>query len=233
MIAAKQWYHLFNHQDPAFTAEIQEPGVVNFLEVVTDSPAGHSATAQGADPGYLDHPNTFASVWQPLARPKMLENLTRTLARPAAAARRPPSHRALLVGINAYPDPSNQLNGCVNDTYLISEVLQENGFVAENIRLLTDERATRNAILERMHSLLDDVTDESYWVLYDSGHGVQIPGYGVNQQVDHLEDGLVPVDFDWVKLNAITDSDLLNVYSSCHIVLASSPFSTAVTLGDS
>ena len=48
MIAAKQWYHLFNHHDPAFTAEIQELGVANFLEVVTDSPAGHSATAQGA-----------------------------------------------------------------------------------------------------------------------------------------------------------------------------------------
>jgi hypothetical protein len=213
MIAAKQWYHLFNHQDPAFTAEIQEPGVRNFLEVITDSPAGHSATAQGADPGYLDHPNTFASVWQPLARPKMLENLTRTLALPAEAARRPPSHRALLVGINAYPDPANQLNGCVNDTFLVSEMLQENGFAAENIRLLTDERATRDAILERMHWLLDDAADESYRVLYYSGHGVQIPGYGVNQQVDHLEDGLVPVDFDWVKLNAITDRDLLDLYS--------------------
>ena len=213
MIAAKQWYHLFNHQDPAFTAEIQQPGVMNFLEAVTDSPAGHSATAQGADPGYLDHPNTFESVWQPLARPKMLENLTRALAVPAAPAGRPPSHRALLVGINAYPEPANQLNGCVNDTYLLSEVLQENGFVAENIRLLTDERATRNAILDRMHWLLDDVADESYRVLYYSGHGVQIPGYGVNQQVDHLEDGLVPVDFDWVKLNAITDRDLLDLYS--------------------
>ncbi|MBV8141355.1 MAG: caspase family protein [Verrucomicrobia bacterium] len=213
MIAAKQWYHLFNHQDPAFTAEIQEPGVANFLEVVTDSPAGHSATAQGANPGYLDHPNTFGSVWQPLARPKILGDLTRALAVATAPTPHPPSHRALLIGINAYPDPANQLNGCVNDTYLVSELLQENGFVAENIRLLTDERATRDAMLDRLHWLLDDVADESYRVLYYSGHGVQIPGYGVNQQVDHLEDGLVPVDFDWVKLNAITDRDLLDVYS--------------------
>jgi hypothetical protein len=119
----------------------------------------------------------------------------------------------LLIGINAYPDPANQLDGCVDDTYLVSELLQENGFVAENTRLLTDERATRDAILDRLHWLLDDVADESYRVLYYSGHGVQIPGYGVNQQVDHLEDGLVPVDFDWVKLNAITDRDLLDVYS--------------------
>ena len=213
MIAAQQWYHLFNHQDPAFTAEIQEPGVANFLEVVTDSPAGHSPTAEGGDPGYLDHPNTFASVWQPLARPSLVSDLTRVLAAPNVPVSRPPSHRALLVGINAYPDPAHQLNGCVNDTYLMSGLLQENGFAAEDIRLLTDERATRDAILDRLHWLLDDVADESYRVLYYSGHGVQIPGYGVNQQVDHLEDGLVPVDFDWVKLNAITDRDLLDAYS--------------------
>jgi hypothetical protein len=183
------------------------------LEIVTDSPAGHSPTAQGANPGYLDHPNTFESVWQPLARPKIIEDLTRALAVPTALAPHPPSHRALLIGINAYPDLADQLNGCVNDTYLISELLQENGFVAENIRLLTDERATRDAILDRLHWLLDNVTDEDYRVLYYSGHGVQIPGYGVNQQVDHLEDGLVPVDFNWVKLNAITDRDLLDLYS--------------------
>lgn len=211
MIQAKQWYHLFNHQDPAFTAEIQEPAIPNFLEVITDSPAGHSATALGVNPGYLDHPNTFASVWQPLARPKIVE-LTRALTVPAAPLQ-PPFHRALVIGINAYPDAANQLKGCVNDTYLVSEMLQENDFAAENIRLLTDGRATRDAILDRLHWLLDDPADESYRVLYYSGHGVQIPGYGVNQQVDHLEDGLVPVDFDWVKLNAITDRDLLDLYA--------------------
>jgi len=125
------------------------------------APAGHSATAQGANPGYLDHPNTFETVWQPLAQPKILEDLTRALTVPGAPAPHPPSHRALLIGINAYPDPINQLNGCASDTYRVSELLQENGFVAENIRLLTDERATRDAILDRLHWLLDDVADES------------------------------------------------------------------------
>jgi len=127
MIPAKQWYHLFNHQDPAFTAEIQEPGVLNFLEVTTDSPAGHSPTTQGGNPGYLDHPNTFENVWQPLARPNLLAGTPRDLTSPLLSTTKVPSHRALLVGINAYPDPANQLNGCVNDTYLMSEVLQGNG----------------------------------------------------------------------------------------------------------
>jgi hypothetical protein len=213
MIAARQWYHLFNHQDPAFTAEIQEPGSANFLEVVTDSPAGHAATTTGGNPGYLDNPNTSTSVWQPLARPIAAQLLTRGLAGPEAVQLRPPSHRALLVGINAYPDPASRLEGCVNDVYLISELLQENAFVADNIRLLLDERASREAILDRLHWLLDDAGDGSQRIFYYSGHGVQIPGYGVKEQVDHLEDGLVPVDFDWAKLNAITDQDLLALYS--------------------
>ena len=29
-----------------------------------------------------------------------------------------PKRRALFIGINDYPDPANQLDGCVNDTFL-------------------------------------------------------------------------------------------------------------------
>jgi metacaspase-1 len=213
MLPAKHWYHLFNHQDGAFTAEIQEPGFANFLEVVTDSVAGHAATTTGNNPGYLDHPNTSTSVWQPLARPAAARLLTRAVTATDAKPALPPSHRALLIGINAYPDPSSRLEGCINDVYLISELLQEIGFPAANMRVLLDERASREAILDRLHWLLDEANDGSHRVLYYSGHGVQIPGYGVQEQVDHLEDGLVPVDFDWAKLNAITDQDLLGLYS--------------------
>lgn len=212
MITARQWYHLFNHQDPAFTAEIQEPGSANFLEIVTDSAAGHAATTEGNNPGYLDHPNTLKGVWQPLARPSTAAFLTRGLREPTAASA-PPSHRALLVGINAYPDPASRLEGCIDDVYLVSELLQENGCAADNIRLLLNERASREAILDRLHWLLDDASDGSERIFYYSGHGVQIPGYGVKEQIDHLEDGLVPIDFDWVKLNAITDRDLSDLYS--------------------
>jgi len=68
MINAVKWYHLFNHQDQAFTAEIQEPGIANFQEIFADSPAGHSPTNQGGSPGYLDHPNTISAVWHVLAK---------------------------------------------------------------------------------------------------------------------------------------------------------------------
>ncbi|MBV8587393.1 MAG: caspase family protein [Verrucomicrobia bacterium] len=213
MIPAKRWYHLFNHQDPAFTAPIQQPGQPDFTQVITDSPAGHSPTSDGHNPGYLDHPNTFSSVWTPLARPKLVPQLTRAIASVPTKISEPPRHRALIVGINAYSDPIPKLQGCINDTFLISALLQELGFPAQNIRVLSDERATKDAILDRAHWLLDGAEDGTERVLFYSGHGVQIPSYGSNQEVDHFEDGLVPVDFDWVKLNAITDQDLLNLYS--------------------
>jgi hypothetical protein len=213
MIPAKHWYHLFNHQDPAFTAQIQQPGQADFTQIITDSPAGHAPTSDGHNPGYLDHPNTFSSVWTPLARPTLVPKLSRAIAALPPDVSKPPQHRALIVGINAYNDPIPKLQGCVNDTFLISALLQELGFPPENIRVLTDERATKDAILERVHWLLDSVEDGTERVLFYSGHGVQIPSYGVNQEVDHFEDALVPVDFDWVKLNAITDQDLLSLYS--------------------
>jgi hypothetical protein len=31
------------------------------------------------------------------------------------------------VGINDYPDPANRLEGCINDTFLVSALLQEQG----------------------------------------------------------------------------------------------------------
>jgi hypothetical protein len=213
MIPAKHWYHLFNHQDPAFTAQIQEPGEAGFTQTITDSPAGHAPTSDGHNPGYLDHPNTFSSVWTPLARPSLVRQLSPAIAALPAEISKPPQHRALIVGINAYTDPIPKLQGCVNDTFLISALLQELGFPSENIRVLTDERATKDAILERAHWLLDNAEDGTERVLFYSGHGVQIPGYGSSQQVDHFEDALVPVDFDWVKLNAITDQDILDLYS--------------------
>jgi hypothetical protein len=46
----------------------------------------------------------------------------------------PPRRRALLVGINEYPDPSDRLEGCVNDVFLMSSLLQESGYAAPDRR---------------------------------------------------------------------------------------------------
>jgi hypothetical protein len=40
MVTAKKWYHLFNKLDPAFTAQIAEPGEPDFSQVETDTRPG-------------------------------------------------------------------------------------------------------------------------------------------------------------------------------------------------
>ena len=64
--------------------------------------------------------------------------------------------RALLVGINNYPQEADRLEGCVNDAYLMSSTLQECGFEPESIRVCFDDRATCQGIKERLRWLLDD-----------------------------------------------------------------------------
>ena len=209
----KFWYHLFNPQDPVLTADISLPGVTNFRSVTTPSPAGHSAVSIAGVPGYLDHPNTQKYVWnvlgQPAAATRAVEGNFAILNRAVAK----PKRRALLIGINEYPDPQNRLEGCINDVFLFSSLLQERGFDAEDIRVVLDERATANGIRERLEWLLEDAGDGMERVLFYSGHGAQLPGYNAAEVVDHMDECLVPYDFAWTKETAITDDDFYHLYS--------------------
>src|SRR6185369_3917963 len=124
-----------------------------------------------------------------------------------------PRRRALLIGINDYPDPANRLEGCVNDVFLMSRVLQDCDFRAADIRVVLNARATTENIMERLHWLLDDMPDEAERVLFYSGHGAQIPVYGGNGEVDSMDECLVPWDFDWTTERAIRDKQFLEFYS--------------------
>jgi metacaspase-1 len=205
------WYHLFNPQDPVLTAPIPITDR-KFLQVPTPSASGHSATATTAGPGYLDHPNTKSAVWTALARPSSARVFSRSLAIFSRATSKP-KRRALLIGINDYPDPANRLEGCVNDTFLISSVLQERGFEAEDIRVILNDRATADAIRDRLNWLLDGAGDLMERVLFYSGHGAQLPLYNAVGEVDHIDECLVPYDFAWTKETAITDDDFYHLYS--------------------
>ena len=210
VVAASMWYHLFNPQDHVLTCPIRLTAD-NYQQVVTDFDIpddilNHDAT------WYLEHANTAATVWRDLAiarQPRSFVNVSRGLSK---IATRPP-RRALLVGINDYPDPANRLEGCVNDVFLMSAVLQESGFDPEDIRVVLDARATTSGIMERLHWLLDDVRDGDQRVLFYSGHGAQIPGYGDKGEPDHIDECLVPVDFDWTPAHAILDKQFCELYS--------------------
>ncbi len=243
-LPARHWFHLFNRHDDAFTAPIDLP-LPDFTQVRTDFDlAGrmdHDAAA------YLRHPETGRVVWRSLlasattplavavsaaraAAPQRVhtkvatepKNLREAIAFSIGSTRRTVARRALLVGINEYPHPEWRLEGCVNDVYLISRRLQEFGFAAENIRIVLNERATSAAIRERLEWLFDGCADQQGRVFYYSGHGAQIPGYGVGETVDRADECLVPYEFDWTPEHAVVDNWFYELYSqlpdSAHVL---------------
>ena len=214
----RSWYHLFNDRDPVLTAPIRLSNP-HFRQINTHSEAGHSPVAlPSAEPGYLDHANTQTELWNVIgaqidASRSIRSGAMRARIEAPAAIVKKPELRALIVGINDYPDPANRLEGCVNDAFRISEVLQERGFKAENIRVVLNERATADAIRERLAWLLYRAEDGMERVFFYSGHGAQMPGRNGFEEIDHVDECLVPHDFAWTEQTAITDKDLYRLYS--------------------
>jgi len=209
-VDAKQWFHLYNPHDHVFTAEIQL-AASNYVEVGTEFDIPNDALNH--DPiWYFNNANTRSRVWREISGISPNASDTRSF-KAFHTLNRKPQRRALIIGINDYPDPANRLEGCVNDAFLISSVLQECEFDPEDIRLVLDDRATADNILDRLHWLLDDVCPGDQRVLFYSGHGAQIPSYGSNDEVDHLNECLVPYDFDWTPERSITDKQFLQLYT--------------------
>ncbi|HEV8436914.1 MAG TPA: caspase family protein [Methylomirabilota bacterium] len=207
---ARMWYHLYNPEDHVFTAEVRLTAP-NFIEIFTEFDKPNDILNH--DPvWYFNHANAGNRVWFDLSGARPARALVRDLKATQTLAARP-ERRALLIGINAYPVPANRLEGCVNDVFLMSSVLQESGFRPQEIRVVFDERATTANILERLHWLLDNVEDGAERVLFYSGHGAQIPSYDARGEVDRLDECLVPYDFDWTPAHAIRDKQFLEFYS--------------------
>lgn len=218
--SARHWFHLYNSHDDAFTAPLRL-WADNFTQVATtfDRPGmlDHDAAA------YLAHRETTDRVWRTLGV-ELVGRGGRGGVRAVGRGRgagvasmnlRPPKpeKRALLVGINDYSQPGMRLEGCVNDVFLVSGMLQEFGFASENVRVLLNERATASGILERLEWLLDGAETGQERVFYFSGHGAQLPGYGERETVDECDECLVPVDFDWSLEHAVTDNQFHDWYS--------------------
>lgn len=121
--------------------------------------------------------------------------------------------RALLVGVNRYRLPGCDLQGCVNDVTNMRDVLLKYfGFSAEQVRLLVDERATREAVLERLEWLVRDAAAGDKLVFHFSGHGSQVRDRDGDELKDHLDEVICPHDMDWDG-KYISDDDLAGLFS--------------------
>ncbi len=213
MLNVKYWYNFHNENDIVFAYKPIIMNHANFNEIETPFKAGginHEVLE------YMAHENAVNIAWPQLAgmiagtKAIRSVSLSRTVKK---VTKRAPKQKALLVGINNYPDPENNLSGCHNDVFRMSEVLQEMGFAPEEIRVTLDDRATSKNVRERMKWLLDDAQDGDTRFFYYSGHGARIPASHDELESDHKDECLVTYDFDWTREHAYTDKEFLETYS--------------------
>ncbi len=121
-------------------------------------------------------------------------------------------NKALLVGINTYP--TQPLKGCVNDVKDMADFLVENcGFAMDEIRLLTDNRATKQEIVNRLQWLIQGVQPGDRIVFHYSGHGAQLPTRNPEGEVDNLDEIICPYDFNWTDETSIRDKEFKEMFS--------------------
>ena len=132
-----------------------------------------------------------------------------------------PTRRALLIGINKYPQliPNYQLNGCVNDIIAVRRFLIEHaGF--DDVRLLLSERDERMplpadlgavgepdsaTIRQAFADLSDGIRQGDEVVIYYSGHGIRIS----NQQNDKEQIGAIAASDFHFENNAFAIQPLI------------------------
>lgn len=113
---------------------------------------------------------------------------------------------ALIIAIGDYPtNPDYPVNkarswssiSSLNDVPLILNAIKSQGFKDENISILTDKDATKQGILNAIENLKKKLKKGDIVYIHFSGHGQQIfdsPTDGVLDEVDELEEALVPFD---------------------------------------
>ena len=123
--------------------------------------------------------------------------------------------KALLVGINKYPDPRNELHGCINDiTDMADFITKERQFNTADVRLLSDERATKANILERLAWLVKGAKAGDQLLFHYSGHGAQMTTRSKTGELDGLDEVICPYDFNWDDATALRDKEFAKLFAS-------------------
>jgi Caspase domain len=138
----------------------------------------------------------------------MRSTLLACIALIAFAANAQPARRALLIGIDDYTASTlpvvsvvrqhpgwPDLRGAANDVSILSDMLVlRYGFERTNIVTLTNQQATRAAILRAIEEhLVRPARNGDIVFYYFAGHGAQVPN-AVSDEPDRLDESIVPAD---------------------------------------
>ena len=125
----------------------------------------------------------------------------------AISATGQPVRRALLIGIDDYTASTlpvlkpvehrgwPDLQGAANDVPILADMLVlRHGFQRKNIVTLTNQQATRAAILRAIEQhLVRPARTGDIVFFYFAGHGAQVPN-AESDEPDHLDESIVPAD---------------------------------------
>jgi metacaspase-1 len=117
--------------------------------------------------------------------------------------------KALLVGINAYPDAA--LRGCINDVQQMKGLLKQYyGFQDDGIKVMLDGEATAAGIKAGLAWLAEGGADaDAVRIFHYSGHGTDVADQN-GDEPDGRDECLVP--FDYKTAGFITDDVLKTLY---------------------
>ena len=122
-------------------------------------------------------------------------------------------NRALLVGINKYKMANSDLSGCVNDvTNIRDSLIKYFDFTVDDIRVITDERATKMAIMERLTWRVKGAKTGDRLLFHFSGHGSQVRDRDGDELKDKMDEILCPHDMNWDG-TYIVDDELRKIFT--------------------
>lgn len=127
------------------------------------------------------------------------------------------ARQALCVGINqfAHLPRSSWLNGCVNDADDMAALLRdEYGYPAGDVAVLTDRKATKAAVMDRLTDLVDHAVagHVEHLVISYSSHGTQVPDLS-GDEPDRVDEALAAYDIRsdgdaWDPDSVLVDDEL-------------------------
>lgn len=168
--------------------------------------------------------NIFSSLWE------LIKNLlgvstttttTGTVTTTTTTKQVDQTKKALCVGINTYPNPQNNLRGCVNDAKAWKALLKEvYGFAA--VTIILNSKATYRNVKNALVKMVDEAVTGDVLVFTVSSHGTSIADYN-NDEPDGRDEAiclydklLVDDDIREILANLNPDATMIFISDSCH-----------------
>ena len=124
-------------------------------------------------------------------------------------------NKALLVGINKYPNPQNELRGCINDILDMEHFISVTNkvYAQQNIKKITDKDATKKGIVTQLKWLLEGAQAGDQLLFHYSGHGAQAPSISGKLEPDGLDEIICPYDFDGSNNTTLRDKEFAQLFA--------------------